>query len=151
MLSNLADERDDDHPRLWLRFAEALGMEGGDVLAIEARPETGACVAAFSAAAQSSPLPFAFGMIYGYESQTPSVAATKIAGLRSHHGIEGEGLDYFKLHGKLDVKHAGELAEAISGLAEHPDDVAQAAEGAGRGAGAVWGLLDGVARARGLA
>lgn len=147
--ANLADERDDDHPGLWLGFARAVGAGEAEVRAAVPEPETAACVAAFSdAAARRSPA-FALGMIYGYESQTPAVAATKIEGLRSHYGVT-EGLDYFALHGELDVEHAAGLARALAEVVRGEDDLAAAEAGARAGADAVWGLLDGVARLRAL-
>ncbi|HEX2295749.1 MAG TPA: iron-containing redox enzyme family protein [Actinomycetota bacterium] len=148
---NLADERDGDHPGLWLRFAAAVGADERTVRDTPAEQETLACIAAFETAARErSPL-FALGMIYGYESQTPGVSATKIAGLRERYGVGGAGLDYFELHGELDVEHAGELAAAIAELSESEDDLREAEEGAAAGARAVSGLLDGVARVRGIA
>lgn len=147
---NLADERDGDHPGLWLRFASAVGADAAEVTGTPAEAETLACIEAFESAARSrSPL-YALGMIYGYESQTPDVCETKITGLRNLYGVDGPGLDYFQLHGELDVEHAGELAAAIEELAEGEDDLRAAEEGALAGARAIRGLLDGVARVRGI-
>jgi pyrroloquinoline-quinone synthase len=148
--ANLADERDDDHPGLWLAFAAALGAAREDVRAATAEPETAACVDAFGSAMAAASLPFALGMLYGYESQTPAVAETKVAGLRTHYGVE-DGLDYFTLHGELDVEHAAELVRALAEVAPNEPAVAEAEAGARAGAEAVWGLLDGVARVRALA
>lgn len=145
--ANLADERNDDHPGLWLSFARAVGVGEAEVRAGVPEPETAACVAAFSAAAAQGSPAFALGMIYGYESQTPAVAATKVEGLRSHYGV-AQGLDYFTLHGELDVEHAAELGRALAGVVNDEDGVAEAEAGARAGAEAVWGLLDGVARLR---
>lgn len=145
---NLRDEVEDDHAGLWLRFAEALGAEAREVRASSTEPETKACVAAFLGSATRSP-EFALGMIYGYESQTPDVAATKIEGLREHYGIEGSAADYFELHGELDVQHTAELAEALSLTISDEAGAAEAEAGARAGAEAIWLLLDGVQRVRG--
>lgn len=150
VLENLADERDGDHPQLWLDFATSLGADEETVKASNVEPETRACVESFrSATAIASPA-FALGMLYGYESQTPRVAETKIAGLRDHYGIEGPGTAYFELHGHLDVEHADDMARAIDDLAGDEGARADAAAGAKAGAEAIWGLLDGVSRARGI-
>ena len=150
VLENLADERDGDHPGLWLRFAAAVGADAATVRSVPAERETLACIEAFESAARGrSPL-FALGMIYGYESQTPDVCATKISGLRDLYGVDGPGLEYFELHGHLDVEHAGELAAAIAELSESEADLKEAEEGAAAGARAVRGLLDGVGRVRGI-
>ena len=147
---NLADERNDDHPGLWLRFAEKLGVERAQVEGSPTEPETQACVTGFAAAMRESSIPFAMGMLYGYESQTPEVAKTKIEGLRNHYGIEGEAVNYFSLHGELDVAHAAEMAEAIEDVAGSRDDLRAAEAGAISGAAAISTLLDGVARARAI-
>jgi pyrroloquinoline-quinone synthase len=147
VLANLADERDDDHPGLWIDFAAALDSDRDSVITAAPEPETQACVRAFSTAAAGKSLGFALGMLYGYESQTPDVAATKVEGLKKYYGIEGRGVTYFELHGELDVKHAAEMAGAIAAL---DDDGTDAEAGARAGAEAIWELLDGVARARGI-
>ena len=150
VVANLADERNDDHPGLWLDFAEALGNSRERMATATIEPETAACVTAFSRAATEGSTPFALGMLYGYESQTPAVAETKIAGLRDFYEVEGPGVAYFELHGGLDVEHSSEMAAAIDRIAT--DDVSrdEAEAGARAGAEAIWSLLDGVARARGI-
>lgn len=150
VLDNLADERDGDHPRLWLDFAAALGVNETAVRASRPEFETTRCVNDFEEAATSAPTTRALGMIYGYESQTPAVATTKVAGLRTHYGIDGPGVGYFELHGELDVEHAGDLVVAIGDVAGNEAAVADAEAGACAGAEAIWELLDGVARVRGI-
>ncbi|MGH2729907.1 MAG: iron-containing redox enzyme family protein [Actinomycetota bacterium] len=145
---NLFDERDGDHPGLWRSFAAALGVE--DVGATAPEPETERCVGDFAAVTASASPSFALGMIYGYESQTPEVAATKVAGLREHYGIDGPGIAYFEIHGELDVAHARGLAEAIAAVADDDEALADAEAGARAGAEAIYGLLDGVARVRNI-
>ena len=148
--SNLADERDDDHPGLWVRFAEALGSDRAALDATPAEPETTACVESFRQGTKDASLPFALGMLYAYESQTPEVATTKVAGLREHYGISGESVEYFELHGELDVEHSRELAATIARVASTEDTKADAIDGARAGAAAIHGLLDGVARVRNI-
>jgi pyrroloquinoline-quinone synthase len=144
---NLRDEVEDDHAGLWLRFAESLGATASDVTTSSVEPETQACVDGFLSSEERSRA-FALGMIYGYESQTPAVAETKIVGLRDHYGIEGDGAQYFALHGELDVEHTAEMAEAIALTATDEDLMQEAEAGARAGAEAIWTLLDGVERVR---
>ena len=148
VLENLSDEVDDDHAGLWIRFAASVGAEETAVRSSGVAAETAECVAAFSDGTANASIPFALGMLYGYESQTPAVAETKICGLKEHYGITGEGLDYFALHGELDVEHASELAEAIERVATTDEERAEAEAGARAGAAAIWRLLDGVERVR---
>lgn len=147
--ANLSDEVIEDHPGMWLGFAEALGSTGEEVTGSGVEPETQSCVDAFSDAAGKASVPFALGMIYGYESQTPEVAGVKVGGLRSHYGI-GDGTEYFELHAEKDVEHSAEIARAITGVIRADGDLVEAAAGARAGAEAIWGLLDGVARVRAI-
>ena len=101
--SNLSDEIDGDHAGLWQAFAEGLGLSGSKLESADIEPETAACIEAFIEGTSGRSVPFGLGMIYGYESQTPEVATTKVEGLRSFYGIEGPATEYFVLHGELDV------------------------------------------------
>ena len=150
VLANLADERDDDHPGLWLDFAEALGKSREETKASGIESETAACVDAFTTATKAASPAFAMGMLYGYESQTPKVAETKITGLKDFYGIEGDGVTYFSLHGELDVEHSSEMAAAIEEVVTDEAAFGEAEAGAKAGAEAIWTLLDGVARARNI-
>lgn len=148
VLENLADEVDGDHLGLWLEFADGVGASRESVLSSAIAPETAECVAAFKDATQNRSTAFALGMIYGYESQTPQVAVTKVEGLRNHYGITGPALEYFELHGELDIEHSGELADAIAQIAKDEAALEEAEAGARAGAAAIWKLLDGVTRVR---
>jgi pyrroloquinoline quinone (PQQ) biosynthesis protein C len=59
-------------------------------------------------------------------------------------------VEYFELHGELDVEHSRELAAAIDSLASNDDLIGEAEVGARAGAEAVSTLLDGVARVTGI-
>ena len=147
---NLSDERDGDHAGLWKTFAAALGVDSGALESSAPEPETRSCVESFRSGMGESAIAFAMGMLYGYESQTPAVATTKVRGLREHYGIEGRGLDYFELHAELDVEHSRELASALAHYTNEHEGLEQAKSGARAGAAAIWGLLDGVARVRAI-
>jgi pyrroloquinoline-quinone synthase len=148
--ANLSDEVDDDHAGMWLSFAGSLGVPADDVRSAEIELETNACVGTFSEAMATKSPAFALGMLYGYESQTPAVAKTKVEGLRRHYGIAGKGAAYFELHGELDVEHSDELARAMATTITDEESQAEAVDGARAGAAAIWGLLDGVARVRNI-
>lgn len=147
---NLRDEVEGDHLGLWLDFAQGVGAVKDDVRRAPVRAETHACVTAFRAAATERSVPFALGMLYAYESQTPGVAATKIEGLRRHYGIDGPALEYFELHGELDVEHSTELARAIDEIVTDEQHAQEAVDGARAGAEAIWNLLSGIAAERGI-
>jgi pyrroloquinoline-quinone synthase len=146
--SNLADEIDGDHAGLWQAFAEGLGRSASELESADIEPETAACIASFIEGTRERSVAFGLGMIYGYESQTPEVATTKVDGLRAFYGVDGPATEYFVLHGQLDVEHARELAEVIDEVAGDEESLAEAERGARAGAEAIWGLLDGVERVR---
>lgn len=139
---NLRDELEGEHLRLWRDFARSVGASDLDKAAVNGA--TRQCVAVFETAADEAPVPFALGMIYGYESQTPKVAATKASGLRTHHGLEDEALAYFDVHAELDVEHSSQLLACLAEVTGSERDLIQAELGASLGASAVWLLLDGV-------
>ena len=145
---NLADEVEGDHAGLWEAFAEGVGRSAAELEAADIEPETAACVEAFVEGTRDRSVAFGLGMIYGYESQTPEVAKTKVEGLRSFYGVDGPATEYFVLHGELDVEHARELAEVVGEVAADDGGLAEAEAGARAGAEAIWGLLDGVERVR---
>lgn len=147
---NLRDEVEDDHAGLWLRFAQAVGADDVEVSASVPEPETTACVREFSTKISENSAAFGLGMLYGYESQTPAVAETKVSGLRNNYGIDGDGVKYFELHGELDVEHTAELTEALAQVVTDEGSLAEATAGAAAGASAIYGLLDGVARVRNI-
>lgn len=147
---NLRDEIEGDHLGLWLEFAQGVGAAKNDVRRAAPRPETESCVDAFRTAATGRSVPFALGMLYAYESQTPGVAQTKIEGLRAHYGIDGPALEYFELHGELDVEHSAELARALDEMVADERDAQDAVAGARAGAEAIWNLLSGIAAERGI-
>ena len=150
VLENLRDEVEGDHLGLWLEFAQGVGAAQADVRESAPVAETIGCVAAFRSAATERSVPFALGMLYAYESQTPGVAQTKIEGLRKHYGIDGPALEYFQLHGELDVEHSDDLAHAIAEIATDEAAAQEAVAGAKAGAEAIWDLLSGIAKERGI-
>lgn len=151
LLENLIEEErgEGNHPELWLRFAEGLGLRREDVSNAAVQPETRECVQTFlSLARDASPLA-GLSALYAYESQIPQVSATKIQGLRDFYGIEDDrSHSFFRAHQTADVWHSRVEREAIEALARGRQDrelVRRSAESSCR---AVWKLLDGVAEAR---
>ena len=141
--ANLSDELDGDHLQLWRDFAAAVGSPRLDGIGVN--DETRRCTQFFTKTAESAPLAFALGAIYGYESQTPEVATTKRHSLRSLYGLGDQAVAYFEVHSGLDVEHAGQLAEAVEDVTGTDDGLrGTAVRGAEAGAAAIWGLLDGV-------
>jgi pyrroloquinoline-quinone synthase len=147
LLENLIDEERgaENHPELWLRFAEALGVARETVSASKPLPATEALVDTFIDLTKYQPLVAGLAALYVYESQTPAVAAAKIDGLRRFYGITSErGLRFFSVHLEADTHHAGIVGRLVDHHAGRLEDQ-RLALGAGRRAlEAVWSMLDAV-------
>ena len=146
LLENLIDEERgaENHPELWLRFAEALGVQRDDVLSSAPLPETTALVQTFRTLTRESSYLAGTAALLAYEAQVPEVAATKIAGLKQFYGVNDQrGLAFFQVHLQADRFHAETarqiLREQIT--PEKTDEVVAACEDA---LAALWGMLDGV-------
>jgi pyrroloquinoline-quinone synthase len=145
LLENLIDEErgGENHPELWLRFAEALGVRRETVVASEALPATQALVDTFIELTKYQPLAAGLAAVYVYESQIPAVAEAKIDGLRRFYGITSErGLRFFRVHREADLYHARAIAQLIERNAESTQDKRMMLEAGRMALQAVWNMLD---------
>ena len=147
ILENLIDEErgPENHPELWLRFCDALGLDRDAVKNVELLPETAQAIAAMRTVSRDMPAPASLAALFAYESQQPEVMKTKREGLRDLYKL-ADGHAYFEVHETLDVAHsAGEAAmiEKHGGSCHAEIDAAvkTALE-------ATYTLLDGVERVR---
>ncbi|MBI4386454.1 MAG: CADD family putative folate metabolism protein [Elusimicrobia bacterium] len=151
VLENLIEEErgENNHPELWLRFAEGLGLGREEVTGVLVQPETLQCVRTFMELARK-PNPVAgLSALYAYESQIPAVSATKIQGLRDFYGItQDSAVEFFRVHEKADVRHSRQERDAVLSLAVSERDREEAIVSADKASQAVWKLLDGVVRDR---
>jgi pyrroloquinoline-quinone synthase len=163
LLANARDEEHgaSNHPELWLRFGEALGLERSQVIGARLNATTQALVDTYREAAERAPVPAGVAALYAYESQLPAVAEAKIAGLRQHFGFgersprrsgegvtsEGvtsrEGLAFFEVHRTIDVHHAAEERRIIERAGEGAS-AAAAVQWVERALEAWWNFLSGV-------
>jgi pyrroloquinoline-quinone synthase len=147
ILANLMDEElgPDNHPELWLRFCDALGLDREAVKHAELLPETRAAIETVRRLSKAEPAVASLAGLYAYESQQPEVMRTKLAGLKGMYGLTS-GCEYFEVHETLDVEHsAGERAM----IAKHAAGSEAAIDEATRRAlEATYQLLDGVERVR---
>jgi pyrroloquinoline-quinone synthase len=146
LLENLIEEErgDRNHPELWLRFAEGLGVSRDRVL--NAAPlAASSLVDTFAYLTRDRPIEAGLAALYVYESQIPAIAKAKIDGLARFYGIADErSLSFFKVHEEADVWHAQTGARLIEDYAAR-NGSADAVLDAGRKAlDALWGMLDAV-------
>ncbi len=149
LLENLIEEErgDENHPELWLRFGEALGLQRESVADDDWLPETRHLVDTYRDVTKNGSFAEAATALYCYESQVPEVAKQKIAGLEKFYGVKDErGLQFFNVHIGADEWHAEVGRGFIDRYGdEDPDAVRATAELC---LDALWGFLDGVQRTR---
>ncbi len=143
LLANLRDEEEgeENHPELWLRFAEGLGIARSEVAETELYECTQRLIDGYHELASSYAR--GLGALYAYERQVPEVAKSKIEGLERHYGITEERvLHFFRLHIGADEWHSQECADLIAALPEESQE--EARMGAIAGAKLLWQFLDGM-------
>lgn len=146
LLENLIDEEQgaDNHPELWLRFCDALGLDRESVRATPLLPETAQAIRLMRDVCRQEPAVAGVAALYAYESQQPEVMTTKREGLRDLYAVPS-GHDYFEVHQTADVEHsADERALVLRHAAGHEHAVVTAARTA---LDATYTILDGVVRA----
>ena len=150
LLENLIDEErgEQNHPELWMRFAEELGVSREEVLATVPRQMTSDLVETFMELSRDGSIAAGLAALYVYESQMPKVAQTKIDGLKRFYGVESDdALAFFAIHGEADLNHARAGARLIERVVEKQGHEAEVIEAADRAIGALWSMLDGMQRA----
>jgi len=145
LLENLIEEDrgEENHPELWLRFGEALGLSREAIIGSRPLPETARFVETYREVTKDGSFAQAATALYCYESQVPEIARQKIAGLRRFYGIDDpRGLQFFDVHIDADEWHA----EVGRGFVERYGRAAEGTvrETAERCLSALWGFLDGV-------
>jgi pyrroloquinoline-quinone synthase len=146
LLENLIEEERgaENHPELWLRFVEALGVQREEVLSATPLSETTSLVRTFQTLTRECSYLAGTAALFTYEAQVPEVAATKIAGLKQFYGVEEpRGLAFFQVHLQADRFHAETARQILQErlTPENADEVELAGEQA---LSALWGMLDGV-------
>ncbi len=144
LLENLMDEEigEDNHPELWLRFADGLGVSREECMRKADFPTTIGLVDGYLELTKTD-YATGLGALYAYERQTPDVAATKEKGLREHYGIsDPRALSFFTVHMSVDEKHTADLAHLIEKQGAQAQEKIQ--KGAEKGAKLLWSFLDGM-------
>ncbi|HEX9708399.1 MAG TPA: CADD family putative folate metabolism protein [Candidatus Thermoplasmatota archaeon] len=150
ILENLIEEErgPENHPELWLRFAEGLGLDRESVKRAGATASTRAFIGTFQDATRNMSYPAGMAALFAYESQIPEVSRVKIDGLRRFYGVRDKrSLKFFTAHMDLDEVHSEVAAGIIAKRSKGPRARAEALEAATRVADGYWGFLDGVMEA----
>jgi len=146
LLENLVDEEagEENHPELWLRFAEGLGVDRKAVRDAQLLPQTQESVNALKSLTTSDNYLRGVAALYAYESQVPEIARSKREGLKAFYGIDDErSVSYFSVHEEADLVHRRMERDILKEKAR--DDVSrrEVLNAAEAGARAMWTFLDG--------
>ena len=147
LLENLIEEErgPENHPELWLRFCEALGVDRDDVIATVANDATSALIASMRNLARSEKLHEGLAALYAYESQIPAVAKAKIDGLAAWYGINApRDIAFFSVHMTADVQHSQTARELLETICDTPEKCEEARQAAAQTVNALYRFLDAV-------
>ncbi|HUP45405.1 MAG TPA: CADD family putative folate metabolism protein [Thermoanaerobaculia bacterium] len=147
LLENLIEEEHgpDNHPELWLRFCESLGLTREEVLAGTANDATRALIDCMRSLSRDGELHEGLAALYAYESQVPGVAAAKIDGLARWYGIsDARSIGFFSVHLEADVAHSETSRALLRRLCDDEASSAAARSAGARTTAALYGFLDSV-------
>ena len=153
ILSNLIDEEagSPNHPELWKRFAEGLGVEDVDLAKTEKQPETKDLIGTFRSVCGNKSTAEGLAALYAYESQIPAICESKIDGLKKHYGfIDPKHYEYFSVHIEADREHSAAERKMLSDYVDdHNIDNVRAS--VRRVLDTLWEMLSGVCRRHAIA
>jgi pyrroloquinoline-quinone synthase len=144
LLDNLVDEEkgSENHPELWLRFAEGVGATREQAKNAKLNTETKDLVDGFFELCNKS-YASGLGALYAYERQVPEVANSKINGLKEFYGVDDEhSTQFFIVHMTADEWHSQEVRDLIAKLGD--EDRKEAENASITAAQLLWSFLDGM-------
>ena len=153
LLNNLIDEEagSPNHPELWLKFAEGLGLSNSNVHKSEKWPETKNLIDTFRSVCGNESTAESLAALYAYESQIPAVCESKIDGLKRHYGFTNpERYRYFTVHIEADREHSAAEREMLSRHVE-AHNFESVKISVNRVLDALWDMLSGVCRRHAIA
>src|SRR5437867_5211691 len=109
LLNNLIDEEagSPNHPELWKKFADRLGVEDAELARTEKQPETKKLINTFRLVCKQRSTADGLAALYAYESQIPSICESKIDGLKRRYAFtDPKHYEYFSVHIEADREHS---------------------------------------------
>jgi len=153
LLANLIDEEagSPNHPELWKRFANALGVDDLDLATTDEQPETRNLIDTFRSVCGNGATAAGLAALYAYESQIPAICESKIDGLKKHYGFtDPKAYEYFSVHLEADREHSAAERKLLSAYVNnHNIDNVRAS--VRRVLDALWEMLSGVCRRHAIA
>ena len=153
LLKNLIDEEagSPNHPELWLKFAEGLGVAQPDAHNAEKWPETKNLIDTFRSVCGEGSTAEGVAALYAYESQIPAICESKIDGLKKHYGFGNpEDYEYFSIHVEADREHSAAERKMLEKQLDQRnfESVKASVNGV---LDALWEMLSGVCRRHAIA
>lgn len=149
ILENLVHEEqgENNHPELWLRFAEGVGVTRNEVENNFHSDETEHLLRVFRKHVNSPNMVDGLAALYAYERQQPDVARQKIEGLKAFYGVTSEeSVAFFRAHQTYDVYHAETESTLLTELCTDKESEDRAIAIAQETLDALYDFLDGVER-----
>ena len=153
LLSNLIDEEagSPNHPELWLRFSEGVGVSDADVRRSGKWPETKSLIDTFRSVCGDRSTAEGLAALYAYESQIPAICKSKIDGLKKHYGFRNpENYQYFTVHLEADREHSAAERKMLATCVDRQNFESVKAS-VNRVLDALWEMLSGVCRRHAIA
>ncbi len=150
LLENLIEEErgEGNHPGLWMKFAESLGISQAEAATTTLLPETHEALATLRSITRDRSYLEGVAALYAYESQIPEVAKVKIDGLKKFYNISDDAaLLFFTVHKEADVYHSGGERKILEQYACSEEQQQACCDAARQSSQAMLKLLDGVYRA----
>lgn len=147
LLENLIHEEHgtENHPELWLRFAEGLGVSREEVKGHFHSDETEHLLKVIRKHCSSENIADGVAALYAYERQQPDVARQKIDGLKSFYNLtDDNAVQFFRAHQHYDVFHAETEANILQKMCEDSSAEDRAVGVVGEVVQALYEFLDGV-------
>jgi pyrroloquinoline-quinone synthase len=149
LLQNLTDEEmgEKNHPELWLKFCDALGLSRQEVKSAQPLWETKELIDSFGNLTRNKSFAQGMAALYAYESQIPKVSAEKIDSLGKYYGITDPGaIEFFSVHKEADIEHS-RINRDILNATVRSSQTKKTIQGGEELARALWKFLNGINRA----
>ena len=121
LLENLNEEEQgkENHPELWMRFAEGMGNTRKNINETVPIRETEELVKTFKKLSKSEKYHIGLAALYCYESMQPEISETKKDGLQKFYNINDEDtLKFFTVHMHADKWHRKVVRNIIKKVAD---------------------------------
>ena len=121
LLENLNEEEQgtENHPELWMRFAEGMGNKRKNIKETIPIKETEELVKTFMKLSKSEKYHIGLAALYCYESMQPEISETKKDGLQKFYNISDEDtLKFFTVHMHADKWHRKVVRNIIKKVAD---------------------------------